>query len=299
MAASRRVDEGTALARIAFAGLGAMGLPMAVRLLQAGFAVAGFDVLPEARARFAALGGRASPSLAEAVRGASILITMLPDGAVVRMAVLGVMGALELGALVIDMGSSDPIGTRALGADLAVRGLALIDAPVSGGVARAADGTLAIMVGGIAEIVTRAWPVLEALGRSPLRTGPLGSGHALQALNTYVSGAGLAAAVEALQVGTAFGLDPASMVDVLDAAAGWTITTKTTLKQFALSGLVDSGASAALVAKDIRTAASLADALAIEAPLAQRCAALWDAAAAKLGAAPDPPEYDQPASLGG
>ena len=141
----------------------------------------------------------------------SVLITMLPDGRIVREALLGNRGAGEVlaaGALVIDMSSSAPMETRRLAEDLAAKGIALIDAPVSGGVKRALDGSLAIMAGGGAADIERARPLLEAMGKSVFSTGPIGSGHAVKALNNYVSATGLAAACEAAIVAEKFGDRP-------------------------------------------------------------------------------------------
>ncbi|HET9019474.1 MAG TPA: NAD(P)-binding domain-containing protein, partial [Acetobacteraceae bacterium] len=134
-------------ARIAFLGLGMMGLPMASRLVQAGFAVHGFDPAEAARVAFAAAGGIVCASAAEAAEGSAALITMLPDGKAVAAALLGdavpLVTHLAPGAVVIDMSSSAPVGTRELAARLDAVGVGLVDAPVSGGVRRARDGSLA------------------------------------------------------------------------------------------------------------------------------------------------------------
>jgi 3-hydroxyisobutyrate dehydrogenase len=198
---------------------------------------------------------------------------------------------LASGAIVIDMSSSAPLGTRALGDELNEAGFGFIDAPVSGGVKRAADASLAIMVGGDAAIVARVEPVLAAMGSSIFRTGPLGSGHAMKALNNYVSAAGLAAAVEALAVGQKFGLDPAVMTDVLNASSGRNNTTENKLKQFIIPQTFASGFSMALMAKDIRTADELAAAIGVAAPLADVCTTLWDEAAKHLGPGADHTEF--------
>src|SRR3546814_8321081 len=118
------------------------------------------------------------------------------------------------------MVSSSPMDTLALAETLQPHGFPVVDAPVSGGVKRALDGTLAIMVGGESEAARRIMPLLAALGGAIFRTGPLGSGHAMKALNNYVSAAGLAAAAEAVIVGSHFGLDPLVIVDVLNASTG-------------------------------------------------------------------------------
>ena len=143
------------------------------------------------------------------------------------------------------------------------------------------------MAGGEAAVIDAVEPVLSRMGRVVFRTGPLGSGHAMKALNNYVSGAGFVAAIEALRVGEAFGLDPAVMTDVLNASTGRNNSTETKVKQLVLSESYASGFSLGLMAKDIRTAERLAAAIGIEACLAERCAALWDEAAAALGPSAD------------
>jgi 3-hydroxyisobutyrate dehydrogenase len=278
-------------AAIAVVGLGNMGRPMAASLTRAGYAVTGYDLAPAARERFAQAGGRAAADVAGAVARAAVVIALLPDGKAVRAAVTAMQPHLSPGTIVIDMSSSDPIGTRALGADLKAAGFSFIDAPVSGGVKRAIDATLAIMVGGDAAVIDRVEPLLAAMGKDIFRTGPLGSGHAMKALNNYVSAAGLAAACEALAVGEKFGLDPNVMTDVLNASSGRNNTTENKLKQFIISKTFASGFSAALMAKDVNTADELGAAIGVATPLAEACAELWDDAAARLGPAADHTEY--------
>ena len=282
-------------ARVALIGLGNMGVPMAARLVQAGYRVVGHDAAAPARERFAreVEGGETASDLATAVRNAAVVITMLPDGKIVRQVVEAARPHLAPGAVLVDMSSSDPVGTRELGQDLARAGIAFVDAPVSGGVKRAVDGSLAIMVGGEGKTIDRIEPLLAAMGKSIFRTGPIGSGHAMKALNNYVSGAGLIAALEALRIGKAFGLDPAVMVDVLNASTGKNNSTENKLKQFVLSETYASGFSIRLMAKDIRTADDLAHAMGERTPLADNCAALWDEAAKALGGDADHTAIDR------
>jgi 3-hydroxyisobutyrate dehydrogenase len=263
---------------IAFIGLGQMGLPMAERLVEAGYLVRGVDLSKDARKAIDEKGGRSAETAKEAAAGAPIIITMLPNGRVVREAILGDDGAifsLAEGALLIDMSSSAPLETRSLGEDLAPRGIRMLDAPVSGGVARAKIGTLAVMVGGEAADIDRARSVLQVMGKSIFPTGPLGSAHAMKALNNYVSAAGLAAASEALIVGQAFGLAPETIVDVLNASTGKNNSTETKLKPFVLSGTFGSGFGMALMAKDIGIAADLAQQLHKPVPGVRAAADLW------------------------
>jgi 3-hydroxyisobutyrate dehydrogenase len=283
-------DAAAKLGPVAFIGLGMMGLPMAVRLVEAGCVVRGSDLSAVARAAFAECGGKSFETAREAVKGAAIAITMLPDGRIVREALLGegrVAEALQSGALVIDMSSSAPLGTRHLAGELAERGIRLIDAPVSGGVKRAVDGTLTIMAGGEPELIEQARPLFEAMGREIFATGPIGSGHAVKALNNYVSAAGFAAACEAAIIAEKFGIDPGLLVDVLNVSTGRNNSTENKMKPVVLSGTFDSGFAMALMAKDVRTAADLAAELGVEANGAHLAAALWANALTALGKGAD------------
>jgi 3-hydroxyisobutyrate dehydrogenase len=282
---------------IGFVGIGKMGWPMARRLAGAGYRLVVADAARQrVEAFLAEARAGAAGSLAALGRESDIVITMLPDGKAVRAVLCGgdgaagdcILAGIRQGALVIDMSSSSPVGTRALEPLLAARGAGLLDAPVSGGVKRAI-GTLAIMAGGDAALLERARPVLATMGRDIFHTGPLGSGHAMKALNNYVSAAGLVAAAEAVRMGARFGLDPARMVDILNASTGRNNSTENKFKQFILPRSFASGFSLALMAKDLRTALELAGATHTEAPLAERCAALWNDAAARLEADADHP----------
>jgi len=274
-------------ARIALIGLGNMGLPMSACLVRAGFDVAGFDISTDARERFDKAGMKAAPDAADAVKDAAVVITLLPNGKVVRSAVEAIRAHLNPGTVLIDMSSSEPLGTRALGEAMIAAGFPFIDAPVSGGVKRAIDGTLAIMAGGDGATIDRVEPVLAAMGRQVFRTGPLGSGHAVKALNNYVSAAGLAAAVEALAVSRKFGVDPTTFTDVLNASSGRNNTTEIKLKPFIIPESYTSGFSLGLMAKDIRTADDLGRALGLPMPLADVVAELWTAAEAEIGGSID------------
>jgi 3-hydroxyisobutyrate dehydrogenase len=197
---------------------------------------------------------------------------MLPDGRSVAEAILewegGVAAALAPGAVVVDMSSSSPLDTRALGPRLAERGIALVDAPVSGGVAGAQAGTLTIMVGSDEEaMIDRVEPVLEVLGARIVRTGPLGSGHAMKALNNFCGAAAYAAAAEALAIGQRFGLSGDVMLEVINSSTGRSFSSETVLKNEVLPGRYASGFSLALLAKDVGIAGGLAEASGLETPL--------------------------------
>ncbi len=260
--------------RIGFVGLGNMGVPMVRCLAKAGHAVAAFDARPGVAAALAgeaATGGKvkAVSSLEELAGMASVIITMLPDSKVVRAVVLGPDGKgglaahLAKGSVIVDMSSSYPLDTRALAADVAPRGIAIVDAPVSGGVGKAVSGTLAIMVGGDAAVLDKVAPVLAAMGEVH-RTGPLGSGHAIKALNNYVSAAGLIATCEALVVAEKFGLDAKTVVGVINASTGRNNTTENKAERYLIPRSYTSGFALALMEKDVGMARSLAADLGIE-----------------------------------
>lgn len=275
---------------IAFIGLGMMGLPMSSRLREAGFQPRGADPAAAARAAFAEKGGDVHATAREAAHGADIVITMLPDGNSVREALLGSDGAVSVmkeGGLVIDMSSSPPMQTRSLGADLERHGIRLLDAPVSGGVKRAVEGTLTSMIGGKAADLESARAVLAAMASTLIHAGPLGSGHAVKALNNYVSAAGLAASCEALIIAETFGIDPAIMVDALNASTGRNNSTEVKLKPYILSGSFASGFSLALMAKDLGMAAELAREMGRPAGGPDRAAGQWSDALTALGRGAD------------
>ena len=277
-------------APIGFIGIGQMGRPMVLRLSGAGWPVIAHDRRAPALEPLAGVPGVTVAIEARALAGAcATVILMLPDRAIVDALLWtdGLAARLAPGTLVIDMGSSDPTATRANQARLAAAGIALVDAPVSGGVRRAVDGSLAIMVGGEAADVERALPMLQPLGRTIVPVGPPGAGHAVKALNNFVSAAGLAATCVALVAARRFGIDPAVANRVFNASSGRNNTTDTKVESFMLSGRFDSGFAAALMRKDVDTALALTESLGSERALMQACAALWQQAQAALPAGAD------------
>lgn len=277
-----------ATGHIAFLGLGTMGAHMSRRLVAAGFEVVGFDPSENARAGLAAVGGRVATSAAAAAAGATHLILMLPSSAVVE-SVLGdeqVLAALGSDAIVVDMSSSEPESTRRLAAALAERRITLVDAPVSGGVRGAADGTLTIMVGGPEDTVAQIDSVLAPLGKIR-RIGASGAGHAVKAINNLLAAVNLLAAAEGVAAGRRFGLDPAVIVETINAASGRSAATELKFPQAILPETFDSGFALALMLKDMRIATDLAASLGIPAALGERAVELWARAAADLGPSAD------------
>jgi len=285
---------------IGFVGLGNMGWPMAANLHAAGFALVVRDADADKQARFAAEHPAAEhPAAVAAVAaadpgafaGADIVVTMLPDGAIVADALLrwGIGAVLQPGALVIEMSSSDPADTLALAAGLQPYGVGVVDAPVSGGVPRAVTGELALMVGGDDADVARLQPVLRVLGdpARQFRTGALGTGHAMKALNNVIGAATYCATAEALVAGTRFGLDPKTMIDIINASTGRSFTSATVFDANVVNGAYATGFALGLMAKDVRIAQSVIAAAAADAPLLALTDERWAKALGELGPAAD------------
>ena len=255
---------------IGFLGIGAMGQPMAANLLRRGFSV---TTLVHRRAEPAraleGLGARIAPSMGELIRNATVVIVCLPTSAEVEAVVLGPSGALETardGTVFVDMGTSRPASTRMLAGRLAARRIAMVDAPITGGVRGATDGTLTIYVGGDDEPVGRVRPALEAMGRTIMHMGPAGAGDVTKLLNQMLSQGSMALLAEVLPLGVRLGLDPARMIDALAAGSGATFAIPTRgariLKNdFAASFRLELGH------KDLRLARELAEEVHHEPPM--------------------------------
>ena len=271
---------------IGFIGLGAMGRPMATRIAAAGHKPVVFDVDNAAAQR---LGAEANVRVAggrDDFAAVDVVVTMLPTSAIVREALTGANGiatALRRGTLVIDMSSSEPEDTKKLGAQLAGMGIALVDAPVSGGVPRATSGQLTIMIGGATADIARARPVLEMMGTKLFEVGALGAGHAMKALNNYVSAAAFEATSEALLIGKRFGIDPTQLIDILNVSTGRNFHSELSMKDHVIGGRYAAGFLLALAAKDVRIAAGLAAAMKVDAPMLKLSAAQLTAASEQLG----------------
>ncbi|MCA3420884.1 MAG: NAD(P)-dependent oxidoreductase [Roseomonas sp.] len=273
-----------ALKRIAFAGIGNMGWPMAANLVKAGFEVTVCDVVPGRAASFATeTGAKAAATPAEAAKGADCVVMIVPTSKQVGEAVEAMLPSLKPGMLVIDMTSGQPGRTREIAAMLAGHGVAMIDCPVSGGVPRAKSGQLAIMVGGPAAEIDRAEPVLKAMGTSIYRCGEIGAGQAMKALNNLVSAGGYLIGIEALLIGQRFGLDPTTMVDVLNASSGMNNSTQKKFKEYVLSRRFDAGFGLDLMVKDLSIALEVGRETTTPAPFSALCREMWLAASTSLG----------------
>lgn len=264
--------------RVGFIGLGMMGRPMATNLAAKQVPLSTLD------AAGVTLEGVPAAADAAALAGqCRLIILMLPDSRAVAAVMSALVPALQPQSLVIDMGSSEPGETRRWSMALAQRGCGMLDAPVSGSVPKARAGTLAIMVGGSDADFSRADPVLRAMGEAIIRTGSIGSAHAMKALNNYVYAAGLLAVSEAAQMAEAQGLDLGIFAQVLNASSGRNIASETKLAQEITPRRYAGGFQLGLMRKDLETAGAIAGASGVEAPLLALLRARWSEALAALG----------------
>jgi 3-hydroxyisobutyrate dehydrogenase len=277
--------------RVGFIGIGNMGAPMAGHIVKAGHDVTVYDSDAAKVARFVSAhgcrGGREPADLGNS----ELVITMLPDGHVVRSVLVGEGGLarhLSRGAVFVDMSSSDPVGTRTLGAELAALGIVMLDAPVSGAVPRATLGKLAIMIGGDDRAaIERARPILGLMGDRLFETGGLGSGHAMKSLNNFIAAATFAASAEALLIGQRFGLDPATMFDIINVSTGRSFISEVVMKDHVIPGKFSTGFTVGLLAKDVGIAADLGQAMRLDAPVLRLVRDRWALARDRLGATRD------------
>lgn len=276
------IQERAVSGRVAFIGLGNMGAPMTARLLAAGLEVRGFDLDALARDRFARQGGVPAESAINAAADADLVILMLPNSDIVESVIADILPSLRPGALVVDMGSSDPLRTLELAQAVAQMGIRFVDAPVSGGVRGAGAGTLAIMVGASESEFAEVREYLSRLG-APAHVGPIGAGHALKAINNLMSAIHLWGTSEAMLTGMAFGLDPMVMLDVINRSTGRSGSSEVKWPNYIIPGTYDSGFALSLMLKDMRIAASLAQRLGVPHAFTDEAVAHWAEAASELG----------------
>ena len=275
------------MSRIAFIGVGNMGLPMVRNLLAAGHEVRAYDVSPDALAEAVQAGASEAVGLADAVTEAEMVVTMVPEGRHVRAVYLGdggndgILGHAPREALLADCSTIDIATAREVAATAAESGYEMIDAPVSGGVTGAAAGTLTFMVGGTAAGYERARPILAAMGRNVAHVGGPGHGQATKICNNMVAGIAVIAASEVFCLGEALGLDPKKLYGVLSTSTG---QTRMMDQMHPVPGIVETapsnhdyapGFKAALMAKDLGLAQSAAADTGTSTPLGADAAALF------------------------
>ncbi len=272
------------MARIAFIGLGNMGLPMAANLVKARHAVVGFDVVKPLAGKLSALGGLAAETIGGACTGADAVITMLPAGAHVREAYGapdGVIAAAGAGTLLIDSSTIDVATAREVAGRAAGEGLAMVDAPVSGGVGGAQAGTLTFMVGGTDEGFARAKPMLEAMGKTIVHAGGSGNGQAAKICNNMILGASMIVVSEAFLLAEKLGLDAQRLFDISSKSSGqcWSMTSYCPVAGPVPTSPANrdyqAGFTAAMMLKDLKLAQDAARAAQAVTPLGAAAAELY------------------------
>ena len=272
------------MTQIGFIGLGNMGLPMAQNLMKAGHGVIGFDIEKSAGERFGSAGGVAATAIDVACAGAEVVITMLPSGRDVREAYLaqgGVLASAPDGTLLIDCSTIDVESARAAAAAAAVNGLAMVDAPVSGGVAGAQAGTLTFMVGGSEQAFERARPVLAHMGKTIVHAGSSGTGQAAKICNNMILGVSMIAVSEAFLLAEKLGLDAQGLFEIVSQSSGqcWSLTNYCPVPGPVPTSPANrdyqAGFTATMMLKDLKLAQTAAKAAAVRAPMGAGAAALY------------------------
>lgn len=264
--------------KLAFIGLGRMGKPIATRLKQIGYEIAGYDIR-----RSALQGFTSAPSLAAAVEDANVLITCLPDAADVHAVIDQLLTRGAMPAVCIDLTSSDPQVTRDLGQRLRARGLDMLDAPLSGGVHGAATGDLLVIVGGSRAVYTSNTPLLKSIGERVVHVGPLGNGHLLKALSNAISGTSMLGAAEILSLAADQGLDLRRALSIINVSSGRSDATLRKYPSAVLSGTYDLGFDFATMQKDMARACDVAEARGVLMPVTSVSTQLVMMAARAIG----------------
>jgi 3-hydroxyisobutyrate dehydrogenase len=267
-------------------GLGNMGRGMALSLQRGGFDVVGTDAAPATRAALATQGIRVVDTIGEVVRQSDAVVLSLPTAAIVAQVVAGPDGIAshpKAGVLVIETSTSHPQTTRELAARLDEVGMRLIDAPVSGGPKGAINGTMTMVIGGAAEDVARAEPVLAAMSAKRVHVGEVGAGHVAKIANNLLCAAHLAIAGEVTRMAERAGVPTGRLLDGVNAGSGRSFVTEFNFPTWISNGAFDSGFTMKLMRKDVRLSQELIGALDIDLPLSRKVADLWAASADTLG----------------
>lgn len=270
------------MTNIAFIGVGNMGNPMAGNLIKAGHAVTAFDLSADLLAKVKAAGASVAASAGEAAQGAEVVITMLPAGKHVKEVCVGALfDALPAGTLVIDCSTIDVDTAREVHAAARAKGLAMVDAPVSGGVGGAEAATLTFMVGGADDAFARARPILEKMGKTIVHCGGPGNGQAAKICNNMMLGIQMASVSEAFVLAEKLGLDAQRLFDVSSTASGqcWSLTTYCPVPGPVPTSPANRGYApgfaTALMLKDMGLALQAAKASGADVSVAEKAAALY------------------------
>ena len=242
---------------IGFIGIGAMGRPMAVNLLKAGFHLTVYDLNQEVVQQLIEMGACSAATPKELAVDADVVITMLPNFDVVQSVLDGADGVLagvREAAVIIDMSTVAPNQTRRMAALAKEKGVSYLDAPVSGGVGGAAKGALTIMVGGPAVVIEQVMGIFNVLGKKVYRVGDVGAGDAIKLVNNLLLGVNMAAVAEAMVVGVKAGLDPQVLLEIISSSSGSSYALETKMPKFIMKGNFDPGFAIDLQFKDLELA---------------------------------------------
>lgn len=281
------------MARIAFIGLGNMGGGMAANLAKAGHDVRAFDLSADALARAQDAGCLSAESAVAAADGAEAVVTMLPAGAHVEAVYAEIMPALPPGALLIDCSTIDVATARRVAEQAAANGFVAVDAPVSGGIAAAAAGSLTFMVGGTDDGFERASEYLSQMGKAVIRAGAGGAGQAAKMCNNMILGATMVATCEAFVLASKLGLDAQAFYDIASVSSGqsWSMTSYCPVPGVGPTTPADNdyqgGFAAGLMLKDLRLAAEATEQAGATTPMGTRARELYEAFVADGNAAVD------------
>ena len=278
-------DSGTVpLPTVGFVGVGNIGRPMCLNIAKGGFPVVAYDASPRARVGLEGTRIEVAGSLAEVARASRVCVLSLPNSDVVEEVVLGeggLLGGLSGGDVVIDTSSSRPSSTREVARRLAQKGVGMLDAPVSGGVLRAEEGNLAVMVGGETGIFEEHRPVLETFSARIFYVGGSGAGHMAKAVNNLLSATTLASAAEAVLLGERAGLDPETLVEIINASSGRSASTEVKFPRYVLNRAFNDGFTIGLMNKDVRIALDTASELGFPTVMGSAVGQVWQAAVAQ------------------
>ncbi len=262
--------------KIGFIGLGNMGAPMAANLVAAGHQVTGFDLSAPAPD-----GVSMAASAAEAATGAEVVITMLPNGAILKAVAGEILPEMAPGAVLLDCSTVDVASAREVASQAEAAGLGALDAPVSGGVGGAAAGTLTFMVGGGEAAFATAKPLFDVMGQKAVHCGPAGNGQAAKICNNMILGVTMIATCEAFALADKLGLDRQAMFDVVSTSSGqsWSMTTYCPAPGVGPKSPADNGYTpgfaADLMLKDLRLSQAAAEDADADTPMGQLAAALY------------------------
>lgn len=275
--------------KIGFVGVGTMGGPMANQIKKAGFDLGVYDSNAEVAQTLATeIDARCLSSIKELAEQ-DVIVCMLPTGHIVREVLMAVESGAFLknakpGTIVVDMSSSEPTGTQELAKQMAEQDIILVDAPVSGGAARAQTGELTIMIGGDDKAaIEKVKPLLSAMGANLFDTGASGSGHATKALNNFIGASSFVATSEAIITAKRFGLDLEKLVDIVNVSTGHTFISDKVMKQHVLSKDYATNFALGLMEKDVTIALGLVEAMGVNAPMCELVKERWATALDELG----------------